>query len=242
LGATRFFHQRWPDGGLRFSALKPLWEPFLKEGVAAKDDPSSVLGAPDNQLASVFARLRLPHHGAEVHAEIGREDHSWDRMDLLAEPDHNSFVSLGSSIELHAADGSRWFANGEFFNGRTTHLTRVRYQGLPYEHLNGMPDGHTLRGQLLGNPFLRGGGGAVVGIVRYSDGGRTTVDLLRMGLAQNSEGGAGFGTVSMLKASGLRFSKERDYMWTLGMAVRLNPVGGQALYSSHLGVGLTTGW
>jgi hypothetical protein len=91
IGAARFFHSPAPDGFTADLLWKPL-EGLLKErldtGFADNNDP-------DNQIASVFARWVFPAAGLEVYGEFGREDHSWNRRDLLLQPDHISAYLLG---------------------------------------------------------------------------------------------------------------------------------------------------
>lgn len=221
LGLTRFFHRRWRKGGPNLSDLRALWEPFLKEGITGKDDPLTVAGQADNQLASVFGRLVLPRSGLEVYAEYGREDHSWDAMDITAEPDHISLVTFGMQKQIGtAAAATYWIARGEVTNGRVTHLDRVRSEGLFYEH-GQLRDGHTLRGQLLGSPFVRGGSGADVGVDRYTSTGRLSVRWRRIGLARSVEGGLGYGATHVIEASGVRFFPRGDMFWLAGLGRRI---------------------
>ena len=221
LGLTRFFHRRWRDGGPNLSDLRVLWEPFLKQGIKGKDDTVTVAGQVDNQLASVFGRLVLPRSGLEVYAEYGREDHSWDAMDIATEPDHISLVTFGAQKRFGAvSSASYWIAYGEVTNARVTHLERVRSEGLFYEH-GQLRDGHTLRGQLLGSPFVRGGSGADVGVDRYTVTGRLSVRWQRVGLARRLEGGLGYGATHVIEASGVRFYPRGDMIWQAGLGRRI---------------------
>jgi hypothetical protein len=221
LGLTRFFHRRWRTGGPNLSDLRALWEPFLKEGITGKDDLNTIAGQADNQLASVFGRLVLPRSGLEVYAEYGREDHSWDGMDITTEPDHISLVTFGMQKRFGAAAAATyWIAHGEVTNGRVTHLDRIRGEGLFYEH-GQLRDGHTLRGQLLGSPFVRGGSGADVGVDRYTASGRLSVRWRRIGLARSVEGGLGYGATHVIEASGVRFYPRGDMIWLAGLGRRV---------------------
>lgn len=221
LGLARFFHRRWREGGPNLSDLRILWEPFLKEGIVGKDDPETIAGQADNQLASVFGRLVLPRSGLEVYAEYGREDHSWDAMDITAEPDHISLVTFGAQKRFSAAAaGTFWVAHGEVTNGRVTHLRRVRGEGLFYGH-GQLRDGHTLRGQLLGSAFVRGGSGAEVGVDRYTTAGRLSARWRRIGLARSVEGGLGYGATHVIEASGVRFFPRGDVIWLAGLGRRV---------------------
>jgi hypothetical protein len=221
LGLTRFFHRRWRDGGPNYSDIRQLWEPFLKEGIRGKDDLATIAGQADNQLASVFGRVVLPRGGVEVYSEYGREDHSWDALNLATEPDHISTVTFGFQKQLGSANAAQyWVAHGEVTNARVTHLARVRGEGLFYEH-GQLLDGHTLRGQLLGSPFVRGGSGAELGADRYHTSGRFSVRWLRIGLARQTEGGLGYGATHEIEASGVRFLLHGDVTWRAGIMRRV---------------------
>jgi len=242
LGATRFFHREWPPGGMRITSLRPLWEPFLKRGIAAKDTITSPIGAPDNQLASAFARLRLPRRGAELYAEVGREDHAWSLLDLLLEPDYLSFVAVGWQIIVRRAGTSWWVVRSDLVNGRPTHLARIRSPTLFYEH-GQLQDGHTVRGQLLGNPMVRGGSGAALGLHRYDPRGRLSVEWSRTGLAIGSEGGVGYGVVQQLQVGGVHLKGARDVSWQVGVGARVPSVAGASpLVNLQAALGWTGPW
>lgn len=241
LGATRFFHSRWREGGPTFSDIRRLWEPFLKGGIPGKADPNTVAGQADNQLASIFGRYVLPRSGLEVYAEYGREDHSWDALNLITEPDHSSTVTFGFQKRLKGASASRyWVAHGEVTNARVTHLARVRgdFAGevLFYEHIP-LTDGHTLRGQLLGSPFVRGGSGAELGADRYNTSGRFSVRWQRIGLARESEGGLGYGATHVLEASSVRFMPHGDLTWRAGIVRRVGDTSARDATNLNAAIG-----
>ena len=191
VGATRFFHSRWRGWGRIGSALRmPLEGLLFKRGQVAVDNPESAQFLADNQLASLFFRWPFAAAGFEFYGEYAREDAANDLRDLLAEPDHDSAYLLGVRHLIHG-DGQRLtLVRGEWANGRITQLARVRPQVLFYLH-NLLVQGHTNRGQVLGSPALRGGGGANVGVDFYGPTGRTSIDFHRIRrLAMLSEGAA----------------------------------------------------
>lgn len=238
LGVTRFFHRAWREGGPRLSDIKPLWEPFLKENIPGKDNQTTVAGQPDNQLASLFGRLVLPKSGLEVYGEFGREDHSWDAMDLTTEPEHISAATFGVQKRIGVPNSAAyWIMHAEVVNGRVTHLKRVRGEGLFYGHSQ-MRDGHTLRGQLLASPFVRGGSGADVGADHYTASGRFSVRWVRIGLARNTEGGLGYGATHVIEASGVRFYTRGDLIWKAGIDRR---VGSSATFDAT-NINAEIGW
>lgn len=219
LGAIRFFHRRWREGGPTLADISALWEGFLKVGLPTKDDMAYM--DPDNQLASIFARVAIPGSGAEVYTEFMREDHSFDTMDLINEPDHISAVLFGFQKVLRRTDDRWWAVRGEVQNGRVTHLGRTgRGQGLFYEHFV-VRDGHTFRGQLLGSRYIRGGSGGELGVDRVTPDGRLSIRWQRVGLATQAEGGLGFGAIHGIEVSGVRFRAARDLGWRLGVAQRI---------------------
>ncbi|HWK90121.1 MAG TPA: hypothetical protein VNP72_08995, partial [Longimicrobium sp.] len=178
LGASRFFHVPWPDGG-------PGVDEFLKpfEGITkASLDSSSVGGdehwSPDNQLASIFARLVLPRAGAEFYAEYAREDHNWDVLDLTLQPDHEAGYTLGARKAWARGPHRLLLLRAELVNTQRSHIIITRKQPLWNVH-GGTKTGHTLRGQLLGAPMGFGGGGSVVGVDLYHPAGRWTLEWTR---------------------------------------------------------------
>ncbi len=183
LGAGRYFHARWPDRGV---PGRYWWRPFsgiLKSSLAVSDgalgsDDRSVDG--ENQLASAFARWRFPRNGAEVYAEFGREDHSWDLRDLLVAPDQQSSVMLGAA-KAWQQHGTLTVGRVEWMNHQARSIDRFRGGSSIYLHGNGAEQGHTLRGQLLGAPTGPGSAaGAVLSIDRFADGRRRSLVMHRM--------------------------------------------------------------
>jgi hypothetical protein len=210
LGGTRMFHRFWPAGGLSGSDFLVPFEGFLKKRLANKDNPATLGGTPDNQLASVFVRVMLPRVGAEAYAEYGRDDHSWDAAQLLGEPDHISATLLGLRRATLAKDGRTmrvWRA--EWINGRITHLQRLRGQAPFYEHSQ-VRDGHTNQAQILGTPAVRGGGLFVLSRDSYSPSGRWSASVRREGRQGYAEGGVGRGALVAATAEWVRFVRGSD--------------------------------
>jgi hypothetical protein len=183
LGAGRYFHARWPDRGV---PGRYWWRPFSGILKASLPVPNGALGSDDrsvdgeNQLASAFARWRLPRSGAEVYAEFGREDHSWDLRDLLVAPDQQSSVMLGAA-KAWRTDGALTVGRVEWMNHQARSIDRFRGGSSIYLHGNGAEQGHTLRGQLLGAPTGPGSAaGAVLSVDRFADGRRRSLLLHRI--------------------------------------------------------------
>lgn len=179
VGVARFFHIPWRDGPGVGDALRPL-ETFLKVGLPGVE--GNVEGG-ENQLASVFARLVLPRAGVELYGEYARDDHNYNAVDLLLEPDHASAYLLGGSRAWRRG-GSLLSLRAEWVNAQASHLQRVRNQGRLYRNTT-LRQGHTHRGQLLGSPAGLGGGGSVVALEAFTPRGGWSVDWSRTRMRDN---------------------------------------------------------
>ena len=187
LGATRFFHSRWPSNGLsnaRF--LRPL-QGLLKSGLATPTNPSGD-DPGDNQLASVFFRWVFPKAAFELYGEYGREDHNVDIRDVYQEPDHDAGYTIGLQRVWSSPRGTIVF-RGELLDTRLSPLYQGRLEQPWYLHAPNLANGHTELGQILGAPAAYGGGGAVVGVDVLTATGRWTVqwDRQMRAEARNAE-------------------------------------------------------
>ncbi|HET8655699.1 MAG TPA: capsule assembly Wzi family protein [Longimicrobiaceae bacterium] len=169
LGAARFFHTPWPEGGLGFRNFR---KPF--EGILGKD----VTNTRENQLASVFARWVFPASQLEIYGEYLRDDYNATLRDLIVEPDHISGYELGFRKVWSRPDRALLALRAELVNGRITHLERVRFQTPLYVHTP-VVQGHTERGQILGSPAAFGGAGSTVAVDYYGSWGRWTLEWTR---------------------------------------------------------------
>jgi hypothetical protein len=94
LGLARAYQYRIPPEGLPWKDyFTPLLQPFLKENLATTSNPGG--SSPDNQLGALYVRYAFPQVGFEVYGEWGRDDHSWDLLDLAMEPEHSQAFILG---------------------------------------------------------------------------------------------------------------------------------------------------
>ena len=156
IGAGRdSFIRSGRTSGIPRSYLTKFLQGFLKKDlppdpIAVPGFPDSVqAGISDNQLISVFARWVLPHSGFEVHAEYGRDDHSYDIRDLEQEPDHSRVYSLGVRKVFSVAPDKMTAGRFEIFNFQLPQLSRYRGEGEMYVH-GLIRQGHTYKGQMLG--------------------------------------------------------------------------------------------
>lgn len=171
LGASRFFHMAWPEGGLTRRDLSVAFQGITKASLDSTGLDQDGRTSADNQLASVFFRWVLPSTGLEVYGEFGREDHNWDVLDLTLEPDHNSGYMVGFR-KVWQRDSTRLVSlRAEVLNTQIPHLVHARAQAPFYRHTR-TRQGHTHRGQFLGSAFGHGGGGGAVSVDVYRPWGR----------------------------------------------------------------------
>jgi hypothetical protein len=168
LGAARFYHRDWL--GIR---PKDILVPF---GSLFFDDQLFGEGDPDNQLAMLFAAVRIPEAGLEFFGEFGKNDRSLDMRDLAAELEHNSAWLFGVQKVWRDDLGRLWTLNGTSASARIPPIIRFRPQASFYDHFP-IRQGHTNRGQLLGTPLLEREGGAELRLDRYDHRGRTGLIL-----------------------------------------------------------------
>lgn len=208
LGVTRFVHSSYPEGGVNVGAF--IRKPF--EGLFAKGlSPGLQTAATsaDNQLASAYFRWVLPHSGAEVYGEYGREDHNYDLRDFVEEPDQTGGRMLGVRHATLSRDSTRMrVLRIEWIDEQATTLARHRWgQGSFYLHAP-LRQGHTDLGQVLGAGGIGVGGGAgtSLGADWYRPGGRFSIDLQQM--LQSD--------VSDYEATGVIDARARDVQYALG--------------------------
>jgi hypothetical protein len=181
IGGARFFHTLWPKEGIPRQYLTRPFEAIFKRslgpapGFAAGTD--AAIG--DNQLASAFVRWAFPRNGFEAYAEYGREDHNYDRRDLLQEPDHSRTYGLGLRKVVSVDSAHLTAFRAEMINYEMPTLGRNRGEGGIYIHST-ILQGHTNRGQLLGSDTGVGaGGGSLIFWDRYDRRGSTSVGWTR---------------------------------------------------------------
>jgi hypothetical protein len=179
VGVLRFFHDRWPTGGLEAGDLARPLEGFFKVGLN-RDEPGSERGF-ENQLASAYLRWVLPRGGVEVYGEYTVEDHNWDLLDFILEPGRKAGYMVGGR-KVWRRGGTLLSLRAEWVDTQPRNVNQGRETGLFYRH-SATAQGHTVRGQLLGSPAGKGGGGSVVALDGYTPRGRWSVDWTRTRVA-----------------------------------------------------------
>jgi hypothetical protein len=213
VGGARFFHSIWPTSGIPRSYLTKFLQGFLKKDLPPDriQDPrlpdNTEQGISDNQLISVFARWVLPHSGFEVHAEYGRDDHSYDLRDLQQEIDHSRAYSLGIRKVFSVTPDRMTAGRIEILNFQLPQLSRYRGEGEMYVH-GLIRQGHTYKGQMLGADAGVGtGAGSVMAVDRFTRDGRWTASWTRIVRREDGD----------FSAIGIRSPRSIDVSHALGL-------------------------
>jgi hypothetical protein len=144
-------------------------------------DASAVFERPDNQIASVFARLRVPAAGLEFFGEYGKNDRAASLRDYVVEAEHAAAWLVGMQRAWRDGRGRLWGAQATAIGGAIAPITAFRFESTFYDHFP-LAQGHTVRGQLLGSPLLEREGGLEVRVDRYDDSGYAAVVVATRGL------------------------------------------------------------
>ena len=207
LGVSRFFHLPWRAGGPNSDDLLRIFGPSSSQENALGVGGNR-LG--ENQLVSVFGRWTFQASGVEVYFEYARDDF-WDSFtDLMGEPEHDAGYVLGFQKAWEPDVGRVMRFTAEVLNARKGQIRELRFQSNLYWH-DGVNQGHTNRGQILGSPAAYGGSGFMLAMDSYSSWGRWRASLLR---EARDEGLAGCTTVAC--GTPTADGPTQDVMYTLG--------------------------
>ncbi|MGZ3998641.1 MAG: capsule assembly Wzi family protein, partial [Flavisolibacter sp.] len=91
VGLSRVFYQNQSDVPSSLDGYFPVAGKLFKKTLTSED------GKKRDQMLSFFFRLLLPKEKAELYGEFGRNDHSMDLRDALAEPEHSRAYIVGFS-------------------------------------------------------------------------------------------------------------------------------------------------
>ena len=227
VGFERFFESTRP------ASLQQLLRPFsLRAFVGALGDTIAGNIQNENQIASAFFRWALPAGGVELYGEWYREDFPGGLRKFILKPDDLSTFDLGFQRVLVATPLHRRLVRFEIVNGEVSQQERGQRGGgyplPPYVHFDGVPQGHTQHGLLLGSPEAYGGAGWRLAVDNYTPSGRTTLGLERF-LRFDAIAGPGSDTADIhpdvfygVRAELLRFSGAQDYTISVVPALDLN--------------------
>ena len=239
LGLIRFYHRFWPDGGLRVADLTVPFGSFFNDLQVYRGGPA------DNQLVSVFARLRGEESGFEVFGEFGRTDRAIDVRDLSLEPEQNSAWTIGAAKSMQDARGVLYLIRAEYANGRISSIQRLaRGQATFYEH-SPITQGHTQQGQLLGTPLLERTGGLEIGIDRWAPWGRAGVTLIQRAMPSDLSESVSVQTARSqwyTEANAVRFVGRNEVFARTGVVLDLNRRPGSDEKNIYLQLGARYGW
>ena len=122
IGASRFFHLYDSPVARDLESLSLPFSGLLKKYLRNPDAPGP---GNYNQVASVFMRIAPRNSPAELYGEFYREDHSWDKRDLIGEPDHDSAYLIGLVRNwFNEPAGNGGTLTLEIANSRISHRTQ----------------------------------------------------------------------------------------------------------------------
>jgi hypothetical protein len=182
VGASRTFYMDTPPEGIDFSDLFLVFQGVTKQSQASDSNP----GGDDakDQFLTLFGRYAPPGSGFEAYFEWGRNDHSWDWRDFLAEPEHSAAFTIGAQKALRFSDGRVLRLAGEFTDLQRSLTQLVRAAPSWYVHTTVL-DGWTQDGQGLGAPIGTGSTSQALWADLYSRWGR--VGLLVNRVARDND-------------------------------------------------------
>ncbi|HUF66475.1 MAG TPA: capsule assembly Wzi family protein [Gemmatimonadaceae bacterium] len=177
VGAARFIHEGWPAGGLTSRHFGVPFQTLYKKDLV-QDFTDSLIASGQNQLLSVFARWAVYQAAIEFYAERGKDDHNWDRRDLIVETEHSASTTFGFA-KVWPGAGNLTALRAEVINYASPANAELRHEPGFYPH-GVVRQGHTHRGQLLGASIGAGSGaGARVSLERYNSAGKYSVSIAR---------------------------------------------------------------
>jgi hypothetical protein len=161
LGFSRAFYQSLSDVPSSLDGYFPIASKLFKKTLASED------GKKRDQMLSFFFRLLLLKEKAELYGEFGRNDHSMDIRDALAEPEHSRAYIVGfSKVFEGPGNNVRLFA--EITNLQLPSTIMLRAQESWYVHYQARY-GYTNYGQVVGAGIGPGANSQTVGL-EWGDG------------------------------------------------------------------------
>jgi hypothetical protein len=178
IGGTRVMQVRWPEGGPSLAQILRPFQTIISDPLEGNAPNQNA----ENGFASAFIRVAPPGSGLEAYAELSREDFTGNLRALIAKPDDLAQFTIGVARSVMRSDGGMRVFRLELVNGELSAAERgqrgIRVPIPSYTH--GLTrQGLTARGQILGSPVAYGGSGGVITWERYSEAGRSTLQLER---------------------------------------------------------------
>ncbi|GGE55803.1 hypothetical protein GCM10011413_22710 [Pedobacter psychrotolerans] len=150
VGFDRSFIVNRSKMGNKFGDYFPIFSQVEKVGYVTPEGTYSEDAAERDQYISFFTRYVFTESKAEVYFQFGRNDHSYDLRDALAEPEHTRAYVVGvrKLIPLKRAD--EFIQVGvELTQLERSATTQLRDYPTWYVH-GQVLDGYTNKGQVLG--------------------------------------------------------------------------------------------
>lgn len=144
LGAIRSF-QTYLDSARKNDDYLPIFSMFFRE-----KDPVTDHQIGRDQISTVFARWLWRQANAELYAEFGRNDASWNLRDFGLSPEHSRAYTFGIAKIFKLTDKNQYFE----FQFETTHLEKSGTRVLrpePFWYNHARPNhGYTHSGEVVG--------------------------------------------------------------------------------------------
>lgn len=158
LGIARIFYRTIPEDGVPSSWYFPFFEALFKEEITVEDTA--------DQMAALY--LRWVFNDGEVYAEWARNDHNFNFVELINEPDHSQAYALGFRKGITAGGGSWLVLRGEMIHlGRPITTIGGRVSPTYYVH-DRTRQGYTQEGQMLGAWIGPGSDSQTLGLDLYT--------------------------------------------------------------------------
>lgn len=153
LGFSRVYYQYEFTLQHSFEGYLPVLGQLFKKGLPYADQKDEIL--------SLFFRLVLPKEKAEVYAEFGRNDHSLNLRDLIAEPEHSRAYIIGVRKIFETHSKTQFEILSEITNLALDGTKLLREDPTWYTHPK-VVDGYTNLGQVIGAGIGPGGSSQTV--------------------------------------------------------------------------------
>jgi hypothetical protein len=152
LGITRAYNQYWDEAQKRKGYFSVFGNLFRSRDKIIDDSLFR------DQLSSLYARFVFSKAHAEIYAEFGRNDASYNLRDFLMSPEHSrAFIVGGSKIFNLPSKGQQIMLQTEITHTENPQLTgTIRPQPLWYIH-GQVTRGYTHEGKVIGAGVGAGG-------------------------------------------------------------------------------------
>lgn len=214
LGGIRTYYQYYPPGGISFSDITRIVEPFTKENFSTEENPTGNDQA--SQMLSIFGRWVHPGSGFETYFEWGRNDHALDMRDVSGQPEHSRAFVLGFLKTISLPQNRLLAVNTEITHLERSRTLHTRDYPTWYQH-HIIQHGFTNRGQVIGSGIGPGSNSQLIRVQLYDAWGLGGISLNRVE-HQNDRLERHFAVISDLQEeSKLTFADLQEVEFRLGL-------------------------